>query len=399
MGTVGAMMKALMSRHGFAVLVVLVGCSDGSSSADAGRDAAADDAPSREGTITRAVSPAAFTRMTSDPRTVQVSLSSEALGQQGFTYSASPEAGDPVFVDGWSVVFSRILLTVGNARLNRPGASPTDPSSVGAPVASDARRFAVEAHAAGALTGAGGGEETAIPLMVFRAGDDGRGLDATVRYAFSYDVVPATAQAVNVNLTADDATAYDEMIRRGWTTLVEGEATYAGVAPMAGSPLADYPRTVRFRYGYGAPAQYVNCKNPDNGSEETPGVQPSASGAARAQITFHMDHFFWSALGVEDPPLHFDPMAARAHDGAVLTLDDLAGVVITNLSDRSMRPVPDRGAQTRGYTPRAANLNYDTGGVSGIDDLRDFVAYSARASGHLNADGLCFVRPAGSFVY
>lgn len=382
-----------------AAVVAGVGCSDGASPVDAGGDVGVDAPPSREGMISRAVAPAAFTRSTSEARTIQVSLSSEALGQQGFAYTSTPAEGDPVFVDGWSVVFSRILVTVGNVRLHRPGSTPTDPSSVGAVVAADARSFAVEAHAAGPLTGAGGGEETAIPLMVFRAPDGGGSLETTVRYAFSYDVVPATARAVNVNLTADDATAYDEMIRRGWSTLVEGTATYAGAAPDATSPLREYPRAVPFRFGYGAPAQYVNCKNPDNGGEETPGVQPSASGAARAQITFHTDHFFWSALGVEDPPLHFDPMAARMQGAGPLTLDDLATVPVTNLTDRMMRPVPDRGAQTRGYTPRGATLNYDTGGVSGVNDLRDFVVYSARAAGHLNADGLCFVRGAGSFVY
>ena len=31
--------------------------------------------------------------------------------------------------------------------------------------------------------------------------------------------------------------------------------------------------------------------------------------------------------------------------------------------------------------------------------LRDFVAYNARAQGHLNSDGLCFVQPNGPLAY
>jgi hypothetical protein len=116
-----------------------------------------------------------------------------------------------------------------------------------------------------------------------------------------------------------------------------------------------------------------------------------------------MDHMFWEALGREDPPLHFDHIAARAQimgGNAVVTLDDLAGVVPTNLRDRMNNPVGDRGAQTRGYTPRnPMALSLDLGGTSGITDLRDFVTFSTRVSSHLNADGLCAMRPTGAFRY
>ncbi|MFO0645612.1 MAG: hypothetical protein U0326_05190 [Polyangiales bacterium] len=361
--------------------------------------------PTYPGTDTLGATPVAapFTASTNTPRTVQVSLSSETLGQQGFAYTPTPAAGDLVFVDGWEVRFSRILVTVKNVRLNARGASASDPAAVGASVALNPRAYAVNAHAAGPLTGASGGEETAIPLFVFTAADSGAALDAATRYALSYDVVAATRSATNVNLDAGDLTAYESMISHGWTQLIEGTATYRGVAPAAESPLASYPTTVRFSFGFGAPARYMNCQNPDNGADDAPGVQPSAVGRARAQLTFHMDHAFWEALNREDPPLHFDAMAARATGTgamATLSLDDLAGVAPTNLRDRMNRPVPDRGAQTAGYTPRnPAALSYDPAGASGINDLRDFVAFSARASAHLNADGLCAVRPSGPITW
>lgn len=361
--------------------------------------------PTYPGTDTLGQPPvaAAFTQMNTDARTIQVAVSSEGFGQRGFDYNATPAEGDIVFVDGWEVRFSRILVTVKNVRLNRPGTMPTVQTSVGALVAQNPRAYAVNVQKAGPLTGAGGGEETAIPLFVFRSGDDGSALDPTVRYAISYDIVPATMSSTNVNLDGEDYTAYQTMINRGWTQLVEGTATYRGTAPAMGTAFASYPTTVRFSLGYGAAAEYLNCYNPDNGGKETPGVQPNAGRAVRAQLTFHMDHIFWESLGAEDPPLHFDPFAARAMTMGtmgVVTMDDLMGVVPSNLRDRMMRQVPDRGGQTRGYTVRSPDaLSYSTGGVQGVNDLRDFVVYSARASGHLNADGLCAVRPSGAFRF
>jgi len=361
-------------------------------------------APTYPGTPTLDATPLppAFTAMTNDPRTLQVSISGEVFGQRGFRSTPTPAMGEPVFVDGWEVRFSRILVTVQNIRLNRPGNNPSDPSSVGAPVATNPRAYAVNLQKAGPLTGTGGGEETALPLFVFRSDQNGRALEPTVRYALSFDFVTATLAATNINLDADDLAAYRTMISRRWTHLVTGTATYRGIAPPAASPFADYPTTVTFSFGFGAPAAYVNCSNPDNGGKEMPGVQPNATGPVRAQLTLHMDHLFWDALGRENPPLRFDHLAARATGtGTVgtVTMDDLAGVVPTNLRDRTMRPVPDRG-QTTGYTPRnPMALSLDLGGTPGIHDLRDFVAFSARAAAHLNTDGLCAVRPSAPITY
>ncbi len=400
---------ARLSSVSLVLAFLLSGCGDAPAPSDASvTDAGADvvipsgDAAVLPPSFATPVAPA-FTASTRDPRTIQVSVSSEDLGQLGFDYASMPEAGAIVFVDGWELRFSRILVTLGNIRINRPGASTSDQSSVGAAVASVPGSFAVDVQKPGPLTGAGGAPETAIPLAVIRAPSAGGSLDATVRYAFSYDGVAATPGATNVNLDAAGVALYEQMIRRGWSQYIEGTATYRGAATGLAPAFADYPTAVTFRLGWAAPAQYINCYNPENGGDEMPGVQPSASTAARAQITFHMDHLFWGALGVENPPLHFDQYASRARTTAgvsEVTLDDLQGVAPTNLLDRMMRPVPDRGAQTMGYTPRNASaLSFDLGGTSGIRDLRDFVTFSARSYGHLNADGLCFVRPSGAITY
>lgn len=338
------------------------------------------------------------------PATINVTVSSEDLGQQGFDYTASPAMDQIVVVDGWELRFDSILTTLSNVRLNQPGTMPADQSAVGALVAQDPRSFAIDAHKPGAFTGAGGGSETAIPLFAFRQTSAGTPLDTNTRYAFSYDITAASGDASNVNLSPAQFDDYREMIAKRWTILLTGTATYRGAPAMAGSVSADIPTSVRFRYGFGAPASYINCNNPDNGGEGSPGIAPRTTGSINGQITLHMDHFFWLRLNVEDPPPHYDLFAARATPGAMgmaalSTLDDLVGVAPTNLQDRMMRPIPDRGAQTMGYTPMGERLIAETNGASGLDDMRAFVAFSARSFAHFNADGLCFVRPNGPITF
>jgi hypothetical protein len=345
-----------------------------------------------------------ITRMSNSPGSIHVTVSSEQLGQAGFSYTPTPAAGEIVFVDGWEVRFDQILATIGEVRLNLPGSNPSDLSVVGAEVLRERRAFAIDAKKMGALAGAGGGAETAIPLFAMQQTGAGAPLDPMVRYAFSFATVRARGDATNVNLSREQFADYNEMIARGWTLLLTGTATYRGRTPTAATPEADYPSTIRFRYGFGAPAEYINCQNPDNGADGAPGVAPRPTGAVRAQITLHVDHLFWLRLNVEDPPPRFDHFAARARVGSMgaaglSSLDDLMGVAPNNIVDRMMRPVSDRGGQTAGYVAPAMRLIAESNGSSGIDDLRSFVAFSSRAMMHMNADGLCFTRPSGAFSF
>ena len=165
---------------------------------------------------------------------------------------------------------------------------------------------------------------------------------------------------------------------------------------------------VRFGFGFAAPASYLNCHNPELGDADTAanrGVQPSAAGHVRAQITMHTDHFFWDEADVEGTPLHFDPIAARAHPAgvdagaaspAVVTLADLAGDLPASLTDSVGRGVRDRGGQTQGVVDDSPPPSYAVRGAGAmVHDLRDFVRYNARGGGHLNSDGLCAVQANG----
>jgi hypothetical protein len=399
-------MKTRLISMAFVTAGMLAGCGS-----TAVTDAGVTDAGAADGAVVagdaglptsfRTPAAAAFTNMTTAARTINVTVTGEGEAQNGFDYAATPPMGERVFVDGWELRFRRVITTVSNVRLNRPGTTPSDQSMVGAAVYTSPRAFAFNAAKTGSITSGDG--ETSIPLMVIPSADGGGALDPMVRYAFSFDLVAASAAATNVNLDEGDVTAYEEMLRKGWTWLFEGTATYRGTAPMAGSAAASFPTTIAFRFGFGADARYINCNNPDNGGDDLPGVAPNANNAVTAQITLHIDHLFWGALGAEDPPLRFDHIASRARGtGAMgeVTMDDLMGVVPTNLRDRMNRAVADRGGQTMGYTARDPNsLSFDLGGNTGLNDLRDYLAFSQRASGHLNSEGLCAIRPSGTFRY
>lgn len=376
-------MKKTLSRTALALCGLAVSCSNGS-----------------PGLGNATLQPA------STPRSVRVSLSGEQYGQNGFPYSANPGPSEPVFVDGWEVDFELYLVSVGNVRLNLPGADPTVRQNVGGLVAQVAGPWIANVHNPGPDVGAAGPPEAAWPLFTFTQGDNGAPLDPTIRYAFSYDFVPASATAQRVGLTAADNADVQTMIDHRWTSLVRGTATYRGRASTAtvDPTFRSYPTVVRFTWGWSAPASYVNCHNPSLGEEDIPanrGVQPSTSASARAQMTVHIDHFYWDTANVDSAPIHFDAIAARARmvNGMYqVSFDDLAGASYSAPTDLMGNPVLDRGAQTAGYT-RTGPLLYQLNSATGITDLRTFLAHNARTQGHMNAEGSCYVQPVGEVSF
>ena len=53
------------------------------------------------------------------PGTIQVTFSGETFGVDGLPFPGN--AGDPVFVDGWEVVFDEVLVTLDNIIAQNPG--------------------------------------------------------------------------------------------------------------------------------------------------------------------------------------------------------------------------------------------------------------------------------------
>ena len=348
----------------------------------------------------------AFSGRDDAPRSVQVSASGEALAQRGYGYESNPAEGEPVFIDGWELRFTRYLVVVDKVGVYAQGADPDVRESVGKPVVEQRGPWIVDLKKTGPLVGAGGAPETAIPLTVLNAD-----FDTTRTYAFSYETAPASFAVRNTNLRMADEGALREMIEHGWVKYIEGTATYAGRTPSESvdSTFRPYPKRVHFVFGVADPARYANCHNPEIGESDEPknrGVRPNADGSVRAQLTLHTDHAFWDQADVEGTPLRFDALAARVptfgeeraeHE---LRLSDLADISPSALRDRRGDPVRDRADQTRGYSPGVvAPPVYGSNGVEEITDLRSFVAYNNRAQGHLNSDGLCLVQPTAALGY
>jgi hypothetical protein len=331
-----------------------------------------------------------------------------ALGGYPFPYT---EVG---FVDGWEVEFTELLVTVDKLTLSEnPDLDPGDQAKTGKLVAQVDGPWAIDLHKGGPLAGKGGSDEQAVELATLdtqnRNGDAPFATDT--RYAFGFDVIPATASAKLVNLDEQGKADYAEMQEKGYTVLYVGRATFKGTSCSPADPVFDkLPKVVNFRLGFKAPASYVNCQNPDNApaepfdaEENQRGVVVRANQAVTAQVTIHTDHPFWDSFAHDTAP-HFDPIAARyvgAQGTPTAVLEDMKGVDFTGFTDNEGTPLPFRSCSADYTPPDTGTMHYDTNGI-GIDpagdptkvlrDHYDFMTYALSTQGHLNADGLCFTR-------
>jgi hypothetical protein len=357
------------------------------------------------------------------PGAILLTASGEALALGGYTFpQTDPLAA--VFVDGWEVVFTKMIATFDHVRLNQnPDKVPTDQSQMGALVSQVDGPWAVDLHKGGPLVGKGGPDEQAVPIAAIYGG-----FDPAQRYAFSFDIVAATAQAKNVNLdlsspTTSDYTDYQQMIAQGYSTLIVGVATWKGDAPGvtcttsdAGYDLTHIPKVVNFRFGFKAPSSYLNCQNPDNapapginGEEQQRGIFVRTNATTIAQATFHTDHPFWDSF-VHDSPLHFDQIAAQyasltapTDPPPTATLEGMIGVDFLSFTDALGASLPYRSCVDSAIYPLPADAQmhfdnltvpYVLGGTdpaAALRDYRDYMTYSLSTFGHLNSDGLGYV--------
>lgn len=365
------------------VSLAAIGCSDASSDADGG--------------------------------SIQFTASGEVLALGGYDFPPASD-GDPAFVDGWEIKFDELLVTLDNITLSEnPDKSANDQSLTDAPVARVHGPWAVDLHKGGPLEGKGGSDEQALPIATIEHQNlnHDAAFDASTRYAFGFDIVAASDDAQQLNLDDDGTANYSDMVDHGWAVLYVGTATWRGSQC---NSTGDYdfdalPKTVKFKFGFKSPTTYINCQNPDNdpakalGDEEHQrGVQIKSNTATIAQATVHTDHPFWESF-VHDSPAHFDQLAARAQmvDGEwTVTLDDEQGVNFTAFTDRNGAQLPWRSCLDS-YTPpdRAPAMHFDTQGIpydpsgdpsAAIRDYADFMTYDQSTQGHLNSDGLCFVK-------
>jgi len=352
--------------------------------------------------------------------TVQFTASGEVLSLGGYKFPpATPN--DPVFVDGWEVVFDELLVTFDNITLSEnPDKDPHDQSQTDQAVAKVTGPWAVDLHKGGPLPGKGGtGEQAVLIATVQNQNLNGnKAFDDTKRYAFGFDIVPASNSAKNINLDATGMADYARMVTNGWTVYYSGTATFKGTNCTNTNPAYPFnqlPTTVKFAFGFKSPTTYANCQNPDNDpaghfpdEEHQRGVQIKTNQTTIAQATVHTDHPFWDSF-VHDSPAHFDQLAAQATSVGgtfTVTLDSVTGLNYTNFTDRSNRPLPWRsctdftpppdGSTTMHFLSVSGNrvIPYNPSGdpTQVMRDYLDYMTYNQSTQGHLNANGLCAVK-------
>ncbi len=368
--------------------------------------------------------------------------SGEVLALSGYAFPPA-NAGDPAFVDGWDVQFTRLLVTVDKIKLSsNPDYSPNQGTlQTNSLVAEVDGPWAIDlAHGDSSyLQGKGGPGEEAVPIAALSRQNQPTGTTAAfktdgTRYAFGFDTVAATSGAMNVNIDADGLVDYGEMVKDACVVMYVGVATFkGGVVTATTGNMADYtkcngdpeyaswPKTVNFRLCFKSPTSYVNCQNPDNdpakplaGEEHERGIAFEASKSIVGQVTIHTDHPFWDSV-LHDSPAHFDQFAARvvplvvdggAADAGVLptptvTLDLTMGVDYRAYTDSNgnalkwrycMDPPTDVHAQLTGamaFDPQSVPHATGTDRTTGLLDYYDFATYDQSTQGHLNSDGLC----------
>ena len=347
---------------------------------------------------------------------VQFTASGEMLALGGYVFPPAM-AGDAGFVDGWEVHFTKLITVFDKVTLSEnPDTSPTDQSQAGKLVAEIDGPWAIDLHQGGPLVGKGGSDEQAFPIAMITSQNKngGAAFDPTMRYAFGFDSVAATASAKLLQIDVGDAD-YAAMVQNGWNVLYVGTATWkGGTACTSTNPSYDFgklPTTVSFRLGFATPTTYTNCQNPDNdpamglgGEDHERGVQVKQNQSTIAQVTFHTDHPFWESF-THDTPAHFDQLASLAQkqaDGMYLvTLDNTKGVDYTAFKDPAGNPLPWRACDAQYMPPNTnAQMGFDSLSIphnpSGnpaavIRDYFDYMRYDQSTQGHLNSDGLCYV--------
>ena len=352
---------------------------------------------------------------------VVFAASGEVLALTGYAFPpATPD--DVAFVDGWQVLFDRLLVTIDKIKISdNPDKFSGDQSQTDALVAEVDGPWAVDLHRSDPsyLEGKGGAGEQAVPITTLTNQNKNGGApfpaDGT-RFAFGFDIVPAVATATKVNLDAAAETDYDEMVTNQCTVLYVGTAAFKGDKANSDcyppqQMMFPFPDVVEFKLCFKSPTTYANCQNPDNdpakalGSEEHErGIAFESSQQIVAQIMVHTDHPFWDSI-LHDAPAHFDQYAARTvgqTQPATVTLEDTRGIDYTAYTDAQNHPInwrycidPPTDAHPKfvgamSFDPETVPHATDPG--TGLRDYYDFATYNQSTQGHLNSDGLCFVK-------
>jgi hypothetical protein len=264
-------------------------------------------------------------------------VSGEERAVEGFPSRA--ERKTP-FADGWSLQFTKVLVSVGDVTI----------ATTGGATRSDANTYVIDLSKGDA------------DLLTF-ADVEAQRWD---RVSWALKAPGDGAQALG-GVSAEDIA---QLRSAGANYLIEGNATRDDL-------------TYTFSWLISNPTQNTDCTN---GEDQTAGVVVPVNVTAQAQMTIHLDHLFWDRLGAESTTLRFDAIAAAAGDDKHITWDELESQRLSDLIGIDGQPLRDEAG---------ALLTYDPGSVALSDlNLKAFMATSSATSAHLNGSGLCTIKRA-----
>ncbi|MCY1019169.1 hypothetical protein [Pyxidicoccus sp. MSG2] len=244
---------------------------------------------------------------------------------------------DTLFEDGWSIQFTRYLVSLGDFTL----------TSAAGEVHTSKRHVLVDV------------QKGDVPLAELKGLPAGR-WDVGFRLSPPRD----GTELADGQVSAEDAAMMRE---RGFSYFVEGRAVKAGVGVLT------------FRMGFPVDARMRDCIN---GVDGTRGIIVPEASVAEAEVTIHAEHMFYDRLGThKGVRLRFDAIAATAGADGVITPEGLASQQLTDLRDSEGRELRDSGGQPVVYLPGA----YD------VRTLQEFITRSIVDQAHLNGGGVCTV--------
>lgn len=261
--------------------------------------------------------------------TLAVRVSGEEAVREGF---APPEV-----VDGWTVTFEQYLVAIGPIELATSGG---------------------ERHV----------DDTVYVADLF-AGDaviaEYEGLLATRWDRFSFYLRPPETddEVVAVGTVTDEDV--QRMVDGDFNIAVQGQASKDDV-------------TVDFSWGIDAASHNLDCTN---GVDGTAGVVVTANGRTESEVTFHVEHLLFDALGSENARLRFEAIAAMADADGHVAWEALAQQSLTDLRDANGDALLDADGARVVYDP----------GSSDATDLQAFIEAAVRTQAHLGGDGLCTI--------
>lgn len=267
-----------------------------------------------------------------------ISVSGGAAVREGFPHLE----GDTTFAfaDGWTLQFTKYVVSVGNVRLHQAGGGSEIASWPG-PTTLDLKKS----------------PSASIDLTVLS------GVSA-LRHDIGFDFLAASGAGSPGNVDAGDIEA---MAQNGWSILAEGAATHATKG------------TVRFRFGLPSITHYYECIN---GKDQTQGVAVEADKTTGVFIYSHAIHMFWDTLATGDEDLRFEAFAAVKGNDDLVTEQEIVAQDLNDLRDADGKPLRD-GAGKRVFYNDNGKL------PPGQQTLYHFVIEAARASAHFNGVGLC----------